>query len=280
MVDSAETDRAVEAFSLLGDDTRLAILRALWETDHSLSFGDLRDSVGVRDSGRFNYHLKKLDDRFVRKTDEGYELRFAGKRVVGALLEGTYDQADDVDPVPVDGPCIECGAALTYRYEDEEASVSCEEGHDVLRSGLPPGVLAGRDDEELPRVFERYVRCQFEQTKSGFCSNCSGPTVPQVYEPETWDHVMVKFACERCGQTLHSDVAASLLDHPDTVAFARVHGVDVRETAIWKLPLVTNAETTLTEDPFRVRVTYPLDGDELTFVVDEEFTIVEVRGGE
>ncbi|SEO57529.1 hypothetical protein SAMN04487948_103304 [Halogranum amylolyticum] len=93
-----------------------------------------------------------------------------------------------------------------------------------------------------------------------------------------WDHVTVKFSCERCGQTLHSDVATSLLDYPDTIAFARTHGVDVRETAIWELPLVTNDETTVTAEPFRVRVTYPLDGDELTFVVDEEFTIVDVSG--
>ena len=278
MADSAETDRAVEAFSLLGDDTRLAIIRALWDADEPLSFGELRERVGVRDSGRFNYHLKKLDERFVQKTDDGYDLRFAGRRVIGALLEGTYDQADDVEPIPVDGPCLECGASLTYRYENEMASVTCEEGHDLLRSGLPPGVLAGRDDEELPRVFERYVRRQHERMKSGFCPNCSGPTVPRVYESELWnqtEHTIVKYTCERCGRTLHSDVAANLLDHPETVAFARSHDVDVRETVIWKLPLLTNAETTVTEDPFRAQVTFSLDGDELTFVVDDEFSIVD-----
>ncbi|SFL28444.1 DNA-binding transcriptional regulator, ArsR family [Halogranum rubrum] len=279
MVDASATDRAVEAFSLLGDDTRLAILRTLWDAEDPLSFGDLRERVGVRDSGRFNYHLKKLDERFVRKTDEGYELRFAGRRVIGALLEGTYDQADDAEPIPVDGPCLECGAALTYRYEDEIASVSCDEGHDMLKTGVPPGIFAGRDDETLPRVFERYIRRQSEWTKSGFCPNCSGPTSAQVGESELWDrtdYTVVTFTCERCGQTLHSDVAAALLDHPDLVAFAREHGVGVRETPIWELTLLHDAETTVTTDPFRAAVTFRLDGDERTLVVDEAFSVVDV----
>lgn len=274
------SDDAVEAFSLLGDDTRLAIIRALWDADDPLTFGELRTRVGVRDSGRFNYHLKKLNERFVRKREGGYELRFAGRRVMGALLEGTYDRAATVDEIPVDGPCLECGAPLTYRYEDEEASVSCDNGHDMLKSGLPPGALAGRDDEEIPQVFERYIRRQFERTKAGFCPNCSGPTVARVVPSDEWhrtDHTVVTFACERCGQGLHSDIAAGLLDHPETIAFARAHGVDVRETPIWELSFLHDATTTVTDDPFHATVTFPIDGDELTLVVDETFSVVSVR---
>lgn len=89
---SAEFNSA-ETFSLLGDSTRLAILRSLWEAQKdrekkTVPFEVLRERVGVADSGRFNYHLGKLTNRFITQTNDGYQLRYAGTRVVGALLEG------------------------------------------------------------------------------------------------------------------------------------------------------------------------------------------------
>ncbi|MEF8791004.1 MAG: ArsR family transcriptional regulator, partial [Haloarculaceae archaeon] len=70
--------RATEAFELLGNETRLAILVALWEQyepfgrDGAVRFSELRARVGTADSGRFNYHLDRLDDHFVESTDDGY----------------------------------------------------------------------------------------------------------------------------------------------------------------------------------------------------------------
>ena len=71
------------AFALLGDATRLRILRELWEAqrdapDEGVPFEALRERAGVDDSGRFNYHLGKLTGRFVERGDDGYRLRFAG----------------------------------------------------------------------------------------------------------------------------------------------------------------------------------------------------------
>jgi DNA-binding transcriptional ArsR family regulator len=83
---------ATEAFKLLGDETRLAILLALWEAHEPFADGDavgfstLRDRVGTADSGRFNYHLDRLTDHFVRRTDDGYELREAGLTVGRSVI--------------------------------------------------------------------------------------------------------------------------------------------------------------------------------------------------
>lgn len=77
-----------DAFDVLGNDTRLAILFALWDaSDHGvsadgLSFSELRKHVDIADSGRFNYHLDKLTDRFIERTDDGYVLRRAGDSLV------------------------------------------------------------------------------------------------------------------------------------------------------------------------------------------------------
>jgi hypothetical protein len=59
----------------------LSILLGLWEAfepfteENAVSFSELRDRVGTRDSGQFNYHLDQLTGHFIRATDSGYELR-------------------------------------------------------------------------------------------------------------------------------------------------------------------------------------------------------------
>lgn len=55
-----------DAFGVLGNDTRVAILEALAEAtepgygQQAVRFSDIRERVGVDDSGRLNYHLDKL----------------------------------------------------------------------------------------------------------------------------------------------------------------------------------------------------------------------------
>ena len=63
------TDETEEAFTALSDATRIGILRTLWDAeDHEATFTELREAVGMRDSGQFNYHLDKLTGRFVTTT--------------------------------------------------------------------------------------------------------------------------------------------------------------------------------------------------------------------
>lgn len=49
-----------EAFAVLGNEIRVDILRALWEAGEPLAYSELQERIGVCDSGRFNYHLRKL----------------------------------------------------------------------------------------------------------------------------------------------------------------------------------------------------------------------------
>lgn len=83
-VRSEEDEVRTDALSVLGDETRIRILRALADAADPLTFTELREAVGVRDTGKFNYHLTKLCEFFVRETADGYELGHAGSRVVAA----------------------------------------------------------------------------------------------------------------------------------------------------------------------------------------------------
>ena len=120
MQDADPTD----ALAMLGDETRIAILRALADAEEPLPFSELRRRAGVDDAGRFNYHLSKLREYFVREDGGGYTLRHAGSRVIAAA--GVADHSGtSVDPsAEMDGPgeeesgdeeCPVCGEANCQR---------------------------------------------------------------------------------------------------------------------------------------------------------------------
>jgi hypothetical protein len=68
----------VETFSLLANEDRIAILNAIILADHRgeapVSFSALRETVDIRDSGRFSYHLQELTDHFLTRSSDGYSL--------------------------------------------------------------------------------------------------------------------------------------------------------------------------------------------------------------
>lgn len=106
----ADTPDPIEAFEALSDETRLGIVRTLAARRcerpdaPTLSFSALRERVGVRDSGTFNYHLNRLLRTFVRKTGEGYELDADGMRLID-VADGRVEPGDSA------GGCPVCGAA-------------------------------------------------------------------------------------------------------------------------------------------------------------------------
>lgn len=94
-----------DSLAVLGNEIRMSILRELADADGVLSFTELRERVDIRDSGKFNYHLKKLCEYFVRETDGGYELGHAGTRIIAVGYEDSV--------IETDGRCLcgedECG---------------------------------------------------------------------------------------------------------------------------------------------------------------------------
>jgi hypothetical protein len=78
-VTDAETLPPDQALALLGNETRIAILRVIASADEeTVPFSILRERVGIDDSGQFNYHLNKLTGYYVRRTTDGYALHQTG----------------------------------------------------------------------------------------------------------------------------------------------------------------------------------------------------------
>ncbi|WP_435365491.1 winged helix-turn-helix domain-containing protein [Haloarchaeobius sp. DYHT-AS-18] len=295
-MEARESDADVShgaAFALLGNETRVAILRELWTsaTEGPVPFSELRERVGMRDSGQFNYHLMKLTDTFVRKVEPdedddsegGYTLRFAGVSVVGAILSGAYQQAGFDDPVPVDGECIRCGGALELAYEHERANLSCTECDNfTTQSNVPAGVFSEVDLAETPAVFDRWIRSQVDQVAAGFCMLCQGPTGFEVsigggtaLDAADENEVLVRYECERCGAAVFVTVTEAMTRHPAVISFYYDHGLDLRDEPSWALGWLLDEVTVVSEDPLVVSFDITLDDETVRLTVDDRLTLVE-----
>lgn len=71
-------------------------------------------------------------------------------------------------------------------------------------------------------------------------------------------------------------VGAVVLDHPAVVTFLFDHGIDLRETPIWKLDWVLDPTTTVErEEPLQLTASFALEGAELRMTLDEALEVLD-----
>jgi hypothetical protein len=313
---SAAGRRATEAFKIIGNKTRLAILLALWEAyephaeENAVTFTELRNRVGIRQGAQFNYHLDKLVGRFVRKTDEGYELRRSGRKLVQSIIAGTGIEDPVLEPTEIDAPCPFCDAPTVVTYERSYVYRVCTEcdGDTDPKDEHPRGVLSGwtfeptglsdRTAEEVyaastVKTFSR-IALRFE----GICPDCSGRVewsfdVCGDHDPSSNGlcpecgrkrAVVAREACTVCKSAGVGSPGIKTLFHPAVVAFYYDHGIEVGFSGdtdyadvVRTLDLAEGLEEeVVSTDPLRVRVTFSHDGDELHLLLDEDMSVVEV----
>ncbi|MFC7229605.1 hypothetical protein N0B31_19560 [Salinirubellus salinus] len=274
--------RSPEAvFALLGDDIRVGIVRALGETpDEAVPFAELHRRVGVRDSGQFNYHLGKLRDVFVRRTDAGYELTHAGRQVVGAMYAGTFTADATVENVPIDDPCPLCGGGLVAEYADEVGRIRCS-ACDAFRNefAFPPGSLDQFEPDALPGAFDRWMRHVLDGVVAGFCHLCAGRMDGRLVVDPPEEQIAslpahVEYECARCGSVARVGPHGPATFHPAVQGFLYERGHDVRTDPSWRHDALGLPETTLrSTDPPEVAVTFGDERSSLTAVLGPDATV-------
>ncbi|MFC4357255.1 winged helix-turn-helix domain-containing protein [Halobium salinum] len=276
-----------EAFALLGNETRIEILQALLDAggdEGPVPFSELYDRVSVDDSAHFNYHLKKLTDHFVRRTDEGYEFQYPGWKVVRSVFAGTFNEVAQLDPFPTEGSCFDCGGDLEAWYLDEHLTIACADCDTPHVSyPFPPGGLDDRTPEELLQAFHHHVRHHYCLAADGVCPECMGKMETTITNCPECDlpglDVQVSHVCQRCNNRLHSAVGLNLLDNADVMTFHAERGVDLSTQPFWTFDwCVSDERTTVLEaNPMEVRLDIPCDGDTLSVRLDESLTVLEVE---
>lgn len=304
---------AVEAFKLVGDETRLAILLALWEAydrpdadENALSFSTLFKRVNYDDRGNFRYHLEELEGQYVQRTrDGGYELRHTGMKLVQTVIGGAGVTGTELKPVEIDRSCEFCGAPTAVCYDDGLIFHVCtdcegrwtipEREYGCLNSvPLPPAGVADRTPAELIAAAEVQAYRRMRTMFQGLCDVCSGSV-------DSWLELCTEHAsediCERCGwrdparamfrcrvcKSMHSAQPSVLCAfHPAVTAFFYDHGVTTR----WHAEELDGLEhlgehdpsyelEVVSEDPPQVIVTVTLDSDELRLTFDESVTVID-----
>ncbi|MEF8799690.1 MAG: helix-turn-helix domain-containing protein [Halolamina sp.] len=305
---------ATEAFELLANETRLAILLALWNThepfagDDALSFSELRDRVGMRDSGQFNYHLGKLEGEFVKSTEKGYKLRPAGKKIIWAVIAGVGLENPTLERTEIGISCPLCDASTAITYRDGRLFQLCTEcsGHYSDSDEFPPGTLftwrfepAGLNDRTPEEVYAAASLGMLHQSLAmieGTCPECSGAVTPEIevcdeHDPGIddvcpncgrQDQILTLYQCSVCKFGMGGAPSGIVSQHPAVIAFYYDHGVNFQYNLDFEqvkrvLELGESHEHSLESmDPLRVRVTVQYEGDEMELVLDEKMNVLEV----
>lgn len=317
VVDEARESAA--AFELLGNEIRLAILLAIWEAyePHGrravpLSFTELNDRVGVRDSGQFNYHLEKLIGTFVTDTGEGYALKTAGHSIVEAVIAGTGIENASLDVTETELNCPLCESPTAIGYQNETLYQVCTEcdGHAEKMGFIPEaaegygGVLyvakfepAGLSNRTAKEMFEACVikaTLRNAMQLMGVCSRCSGLVVSSIEVCEehigTGDEICPHcgtrwgagpiFACTVCKRhdSLPPTFPANF--HPNVIDFYADNGITIGDltnpgSIVRIQSLLQNQEADLVStDPPEIRVTIRHDGDTISMSYDENVNII------
>jgi len=303
----------VEAFQLLSDRTRLDILYALWEGHDPVDpapmrFSELRDRLGVEDPGRLNYHLAKLTDHFIRRTDRGYELLRTGQRVVRTVIASAGVQSPTLERTRIDLQCEFCGAQTAITYQDEWLFVVCtqcdgffesDETHPegyLMGAALDPAGFVGREPAELLQASMTVAFNDLLCAAEGVCNACSGKIAPWLdicaehADSGVCDTcgrrfaAICRFECEVCRNHLTASPRTIVVGHPAVVSFYYDHGISLQFDDVSpggmqrRLTRIKGHEqSVVTEDPPVVDVSVSHEGERLQLRLDRAVRVTSTE---
>lgn len=311
----AAGSHATTAFALLGNETRLAVLLALWadldprSEDDTVSFSRIRDRVGVDDPGNLRYHLSELEGQFVHRhaNGGGYELRESGLTLVRAVIAGAGVQDATLEPTEIDQPCPLCDAPTAVEYRDGLVVHTCTECEgptpgrteaDGFLSAVEfdPAGLEGRTADELRAASTVAALRQIGSLFDGLCPACSGAVDGSLECCADHDAdgdceacgtrfpAWARFQCRVCKNHSVSSPKGLAMFHPAVIGFYDAHGVSTRtraddlESVTRVYRLMDDHELILeATDPPRATVTARYSGDEVSLTFDHGANVVDVR---
>lgn len=286
MPDADETDVAVpqEAFALLGHRLRLEILLALfadWRAAHTepRGYAELMRAVGEPDSGKFNYHLRKLTGPYVRKTDTGYVPTASATALYRAVLATRPTAQTTRTTLDPEADCPSCGVPLAGRYEGGFVSVTCPacaSTRAAFSYPFPQNGLDGRSDAEVFAALDRRIRAEVGLARSGQCPDCAGEVAVTI-TPEALDapdEEPVELSCETCTWQVSVDPLTPLLSETRVASALSEIGIPVETSNAWELPTPTATDTSEESSALRLEVTH--DGMTARIYVDRDLQVVGV----
>lgn len=298
-----------QAFSALGHEVRVKILQRLGEADGILTYTELREQVGLSQGEHFNYHLDQLVGHFVAKTQDGYDLHPAGRRVVEAVLSGAITEAPVTERTSIDASCQLCSAPIEVRYYRDRVETYCTEcrgiwGNDkhqstdhiegyLGRREIPPAGLKNRSAGELYRAAWIWQTLKFHAISNEICPACSatldidltvcaehGPADGRCEQCDRRYAALLQTACPNCIFEVNSTAAVAVAaTNTDLLDLLTAKGLNpISPDSIAKVQHVYSdfEEKIISTAPFEGEFTFTVDGDQITFAVDDSMCITDV----
>jgi len=250
--------------------------------DDGIGFTALRDAVGLRDNGRFNYHLDALRDHLVAHDDERYRLTPAGCEAAHLLTTGHLDAPSRRRPLQVRASCQTCGGALALTCRPDRVRIDCADcAWDEEWAVRPPVAAFTAAPREAADAVDRAIRAAGRALADGHCPTCFGTITPALTATETDQRsldVAVEADCEDCGRVTATPGLLALA-HDATAGFFHDNDVALTDRAVWGLSFVATDQQTRvrSRDPWRVEVRPQLGTDELVLRVDETASVSAVK---
>ena len=303
-----------DAFQILGNETRMAILQELGKANGPLSFSTLYDRVQYDTTANFSYHLEKLEEHFIRQTEDGYILQQAGKRVVKAVLSGAVTETPVLEGMKyAERFCPYCGAPLEIGYYHERVWMSCPDcpgtygpsnapGESISPTDhgflgylrLPPAGLDGRTGAEAQEAANTWGYLDFLAMAADICPRCGARVERSVTVCE--DHILTDGLCNRCDcrhavqlhtqckNCIHEEVTPFVLGRliatTEFMDFLTTHGINPISPSPgsdFYRALLDYDEEVLSVEPFETRFTLFANNDALTVTVDAGLTVIEAH---
>lgn len=277
--DGSTTSEA--AFSALGNDIRIKILRTLSEELEDdvrhLSFSEIYGRLPIDSTSQLSYHLDSLTGIFVHHSESGYALTQAGERVVRAIRSGTYSDQPSFDSTEIEGHCPHCdGRVLTATYPEPFLVIECKRCSErVVTFNLPPAESRNRTSREILDSCNRRVHREYVTALRGTCPTCGGVTDREIETSDPSDTHRCAATCRECQLRLFAPVEVPVLHHPAVVSLYWQHEIDTTAVPFWDLPSyvgeweITVRETTPTT--FHVTVVY--EGSTIQLKVDDQAAV-------
>ena len=290
-----------ELFTLLGNETRMGILRALWEDldveahvmghPEPVSFSELFEGSRTDDSGNFNYHLTQLLEMLVEQKEDGYVLSALGFNVMQNIDIYTAYRTGEIDPVALSDPCPFCGGTLEATYDREILSVHCAEceGLGAGHINLVRCPVSGVDRVDVDYLLEAgmfRMIAQLDGARHGICPACNGRTEVSLELRDEFDAVdsdesirsdrpgaaRCVSRCTACGAGGGGSALEIAFADARVRAFFDARTEGPSEARLWhyRLSFLRSVEENVTStDPVSVVYTFDLDGERLELLVRE-----------
>lgn len=240
------------ALSLLAHELRLNIVLAAlesWEGAHTepKSYSELMKSVGLEDSGRFNYHLDQLRGVYLRETDGGYVPTASATALYRTVL-ATQPTNTTSRTLSISATCPDCHSDLTSTYEYGFLSVTCPNCDDrgsKFTVPFPERGFDGRTDVDVLQAAHQRIKYQIGLARTGQCPDCAGEitatiTHDVVAGSKTYeDGLDVELSCERCSWLVVTPFLFALQLNARVGAALTVLGYPVENWYLWEVPQPT-----------------------------------------